>query len=292
MARIRLLPMGQEFMRRMLVRQGVGSVFTEVDGHRMHFFDVPGKGSGPTVVLLHGLGGSAIGWGRCLLPLARHARRILVPDLPGSGWSPDPVPRALSLLELGAVCERFIEQEARGPVALVGNSLGGAMAARTAATRPDLVNATVLIAPAGAKVADERFRALIDSFRVQSVDDARALSKRLFNRPPVLMPLLLGSDLYEMFSRESVAAVLADTVNHTSLTEEELRALSMPLLLLWGKGERLLPYESIEYFRAHLPGHAVIEEVDGFGHCPQVESPRKLVARLSAFLARHGAVAA
>ncbi|MFN7135603.1 MAG: alpha/beta fold hydrolase, partial [Myxococcales bacterium] len=100
MARVKLLPMGQELLRRVLVRQGAQSVYRELEGHRVHYFDVPGRGAGPTVVLLHGLGGSSIGFSRCLLPLARNARRVIAPDLPGSGWSPEPADGPLGLMEL------------------------------------------------------------------------------------------------------------------------------------------------------------------------------------------------
>jgi pimeloyl-ACP methyl ester carboxylesterase len=60
---------------------------------------------------------------------------------------------------------------------------------------------------------------------------------------------------------------------------------------LWGKSEKLLPFESVEYFRAHLPRQAGIEIVEGFGHVPQLERPKELVRRLSVFAdqARAGA---
>ena len=61
----------------------------------------------------------------------------------------------------------------------------------------------------------------------------------------------------------------------------------MPTLLLWGAAEKLLPYEGIDWFRAHLPGHAEVEVVRGFGHLPQVERPAQLVQRLVQFADRY-----
>jgi len=61
------------------------------------------------------------------------------------------------------------------------------------------------------------------------------------------------------------------------------RGLALPLLLLWGRSERLLPYVGIDYFRAHLPASAQIHEVPGFGHIPQIERPFEVAQRLIRF---------
>jgi pimeloyl-ACP methyl ester carboxylesterase len=59
----------------------------------------------------------------------------------------------------------------------------------------------------------------------------------------------------------------------------------MPILLLWGQSERLLPRSSLAYFRHHLPRHAVIEEPVGFGHCPHLDDAARLAERLVEFAA-------
>ena len=57
----------------------------------------------------------------------------------------------------------------------------------------------------------------------------------------------------------------------------------MPVLLLWGGSERLLPAETLDYYRTHLPPHAKVQVVEGFGHVPQVERPDELVSHLVRF---------
>jgi pimeloyl-ACP methyl ester carboxylesterase len=47
----------------------------------------------------------------------------------------------------------------------------------------------------------------------------------------------------------------------------------------------LLPASSLAYFRRHLPGHVVIEEPEGFGHCPHVDAPARLARRIVDFIA-------
>lgn len=71
--------------------------------------------------------------------------------------------------------------------------------------------------------------------------------------------------------------------NH--LTVDELRALTMPVLLLWGAEERVLPSTGQDFFREHLwPPHARIEVVAGVGHSPQVDDCEGTARRLLDFL--------
>lgn len=62
-----------------------------------------------------------------------------------------------------------------------------------------------------------------------------------------------------------------------------LGSLTVPTLVLWGGSDGLLPSESVDYFRAHLPPHARVELVSGFGHVPQVERPAEVVKRIVAW---------
>jgi pimeloyl-ACP methyl ester carboxylesterase len=58
----------------------------------------------------------------------------------------------------------------------------------------------------------------------------------------------------------------------------------MPILLLWGKSERLLPRAHLEWFAAHLPAHTIIEEPDGIGYCPHFDAPGVLARRIVRFV--------
>jgi pimeloyl-ACP methyl ester carboxylesterase len=64
---------------------------------------------------------------------------------------------------------------------------------------------------------------------------------------------------------------------------ELLGGLPMPVLLLWGRSEHVLPASSLEYFRRYLPPQALIEEPVGFGHCPHFDDPARLAARVVEF---------
>jgi pimeloyl-ACP methyl ester carboxylesterase len=281
-----LMPVIHRMARQALVKRGARARMVEAHGHEMHLVDLPGRGSGPPVVLLHGLGSSGLTFSRIILPLARYSRRVLAADLPGAGFSPQPA-QPLSLEETTRTLVALYERELNGePAVWFGNSLGGAMATMIASERPDLVKGLALSSPAGARVAPERFSALLQSFKISKWNEGRELLKRLYHRAPPLVPELMGFDMVKLFGRPIVHGYLNDSRTNTFIEEERLQKLRMPILLLWGKGEKLLPYEMIDYFRAHLPAHAEIEEVEGYGHVPHLEAHQHLAERIGNFVAR------
>lgn len=114
----------------------------------VHVRRVPPTADGlEPAVLLHGLGGSATNW-TDVMGLLRDRVDAWAPDLPGFGWSP-PSPGADYSPEAHArTMAGLIESVAAGPVHLMGNSLGGAVATLIAAHRPDLVRTLTLVSPA------------------------------------------------------------------------------------------------------------------------------------------------
>jgi pimeloyl-ACP methyl ester carboxylesterase len=124
---------------------------------------------------------------------------------------------------------------------------------------------------------------LLSSFDVRTPAEARALTRRLFHKPPLPVMLFAG-ELKKFYGTATVQALAAEArTTRDSLTPETLQSLKMPVLLVWGGSERLLPSEMLEYYRAHLPAHAQVRVVEGFGHIPQVERPDELVSHLVRF---------
>src|ERR1700678_1135403 len=100
------------------------------------------------VLCVHGMSGAATNWTDLMAELAPDFDCAAV-DLPGSGNSAPPARRSgYSIRALAATVIKLIEALDRGPVHLVGNSMGGAVAIRVAAGRPDLVKTLTLVSPA------------------------------------------------------------------------------------------------------------------------------------------------
>ncbi|MFD6418279.1 alpha/beta fold hydrolase [Streptomyces sp. NPDC060194] len=98
-------------------------------------------------LFVHGLGASSQNWS-ALMPLVEDVVDCEALDLPGFGDSPPPEDRDYSVTGHARAVIRCIEARGRGPVHLIGNSLGGAVSTRVAAVRPDLVRTLTLVSPA------------------------------------------------------------------------------------------------------------------------------------------------
>ncbi|MFI7097928.1 alpha/beta fold hydrolase [Streptomyces sp. NPDC050161] len=106
-----------------------------------------GGGEREPALYLHGLGGSSQNWS-ALMPLLADRLDGEALDLPGFGEAPPPDDGNYSVFAQARAVIRYLDASGRGPVHLVGNSMGGAAATRVAAARPDLVRTLTLISPA------------------------------------------------------------------------------------------------------------------------------------------------
>ena len=144
------------------------------------------------------------------------------------------------------------------PCVLIGNSLGGAVAAEYAIRRPEQVQALVLLSPAGAASSPEELDELRRAFDLGNRRDALAFLARVQHRAPPAMRLV-AHDLPHLMRRRAVRDVLASATTAGSIDPAALARLPMPILLWWGSSERILPASHLAWYRRNLPAHAVIE---------------------------------
>lgn len=274
-----VIPAFERLGRRALVRRGLAS--REAAG--LHVYEARGGGDAPPIVVLHGIGSSATAFGPLLGRLAKQTSRLVAPDLPGHGFSPE-LGRRLTVQELLATMTGALDALLDEPAVVVGNSLGGAVALHYAVTRPERVRALALVSPAGAPGSDDQWRALIAQFALRTSRDGLAFVDKLYAKRP-WFGRLLAREIPALMARPAVQDILATAVgsNEHLPQPRAVAALRMPTLLVWGRQERLLPDWVLAYFRAHLPAHAVVEQPDGYGHCPHFDDPRGLANRLVEF---------
>ncbi|MFD9467175.1 alpha/beta fold hydrolase [Streptomyces sp. NPDC060027] len=115
----------------------------------------PSREGLPAALYVHGLGGSSQNWS-ALMPLLDGLVDSEALDLPGFGDSPPPDDGDYSVTGHARAVIRYLDASGRGPVHLFGNSLGGAVATRVAAVRPDLVRTLTLISPALPEIRAQR----------------------------------------------------------------------------------------------------------------------------------------
>jgi pimeloyl-ACP methyl ester carboxylesterase len=270
------LPAIEQLARLALRTRGVGSRHLETPVGRVHSYVGRGGGALPPVALLHGIGSAAGPFGPVITRLQPHVRSVIAPELPGHGFSAAPrgrmTPDALDEVTRG-VLDRLIDE----PVVLCGNSLGGALALRYARERPEKVRALVLLSPAGARMSEDELDDVRRAFHMPDTAAARSFLARLYHRTPFFAPLLAG-EIRARMQRTVVRDLLATARVEHAATPEELAALPMPVLLVWGRSERLLPASGLAYFRQHLPTSARVDEPQEVGHCAHMDAPA-LVAR-------------
>jgi len=118
--------------------------FIEVSGARIHYLD---KGTGPSIVIIHGLGGQIGNFTYALLDRLTDEFRVILMDRPGSGYSRRAPGATGRLTEQAAIVAEFIRKLGLQRPLLVGHSLGGAIALTVALDHPEMVKALALVAP-------------------------------------------------------------------------------------------------------------------------------------------------
>ncbi len=118
--------------------------FIEVDGARIHYLD---EGTGPTLLLVHGLAGQMHKFTHSLLGKLTRDFRVVVLDRPGSGYSTRPRQASATMSAQARMISRFCQELKLGRPLIVGHSLGGAIALALALDHPEQVAGLALLAP-------------------------------------------------------------------------------------------------------------------------------------------------
>lgn len=256
-------------------------------------------GKGPPLVLVHGLGGAAANW-RPMAGILAERWRVLAPDLPGHGGSA-PLAAAAGLATFADRIALLAEREGMLPAPVAGHSLGGAVALRLALRRPDAVRAVALFAPAGllgfprwrrAGMAASKALVPFEAWLSRNRDEVarRPRLRRLaFGVWGSVHPAGMPPDACLGFLEGSGAATDTRTARRALIAEqsrEELEALELPTLLVWGARDRLVPLDvGCEYARRL---RAPLRTLPAAGHLVIGEYPEECARLLEEFLTACG----
>jgi pimeloyl-ACP methyl ester carboxylesterase len=249
---------------------------------QVHVLDARGRGHLPPVVLLHGISSAAVHFLPLLYRLRGRVRRVIAPDMPAHGFSDTPSEMVPSVLKdaLVEALDAVIDE----PAVLFGNSMGGIAAVHYALARPEKVRGLILCSPSGAMMNEAELKRFVDTFAFDTHGKALAFVDRLFSRKNPMRHLFAWG-VRRRFDEPEMRELLSVTSPADLLTPEQLSSLRMPVLLLWGRDERILPRHHLDFFREHLPRHARLEEPAGFGHAPYLDDVDAVARRILAFTA-------
>lgn len=269
----------ERLSHRALRMAGARSLHVDTSVARVHGYELRGRGRG-SFVLLHGMGTTSTSYLQVALKLARHAERVLLPDLPGHGRS-EALGGELDKHRLTVAMREALDAwiDERDPVVMLGTSLGGATALGYVIERQARIKALVLASPAGAPLSEPELAEVRARFDLRSREDARRFFRELLHRPPFYFRLL-ERGLVDQLGSPTVQGFLASVRGEDFFSEEELRSIRCPVHVLWGQSDRILPRSSLSFLRRALPDGTQFDEPSALGHSPHLERPDLLVAKL------------
>jgi pimeloyl-ACP methyl ester carboxylesterase len=286
------------------------SRFVDLDGS-VHYLEWEGP-PGRTFVLVHGLGGSLLSWLAVAPGLARHGR-VLALDLPGFGQT-ERDGRRSRVSDLRATLSGFMNEVARGPVVLVGNSMGGGISMLEAALEPDAVQALVLsnsvfpwkrgALPAPIVVLGfalyelPRVGEWASRQRLTRLEADRAV--RLGLRLITADPSTIHEDLVRLHVEQLVrlqgdadagpafleaARSLLALGRRREVVRWIVNAVSCPVLVIHGREDRLVPL-GFAMGALEMRPDWEMRLIPKVGHVPQMEAPHRWLAAVEDWLAK------
>jgi pimeloyl-ACP methyl ester carboxylesterase len=270
----------------------------DVDGTRVHYAEMgppPDEQHPLAIVFLHGLGGCWQNWLENI-PHFAHSHRVLAPDLPGFGSSPVP-DWEISIPRYGQLLLEFCDAVGVRDCVVVGNSMGGFIAAEAAIEQPDRFEKLVLVSAAGVSSARLRRQPtqvaarmlaaatpLLFKFQTRTFRRKKARNAAwggIFHSPGELPPELV----WEFFSggdrAESFVDALASLAGYDFL--DRLEKVHVPTLIVWGAQDRVVPPADALGFEQRLK-NSRLEVFDQTGHVPMAERPVRFNRVLERFL--------
>ncbi len=245
-----------------------------------------GAADAETVILIHGYSAENEHW----LRFARHLvddYHVLIPDLAGHGDTGYQTRWDFGIAAQARRIKQMMDQLGVVDAHLVGNSMGGFIAAHFVWAYPEYSLTATLIDAAGVQSpqASDRDRMLArgeDPFSMHTREDFKRFYPMTMAQPPWAPAFVLDAQAEAYIARrDALEHIMRDLMNSEPL-DAHLGEIQVPTLILWGREDRLIHFSTSQSWSA-LPA-SQITIWDGIGHMPHVEIPRISAERLRLFL--------
>ncbi|MCD9873785.1 alpha/beta fold hydrolase [Streptomyces guryensis] len=272
----------------------------------------PAREGLPPALYVHGLGGSSQNWSALMQQLEGVVDGEAV-DLPGFGDSPPPDDGDYSVTGHARAVIRFLDAAGRGPVHLFGNSLGGAVATRVAALRPDLVRTLTLVSPALPEIRVQRtavptallalpgVTALFTRFtkewsaeeRVRGVtalcygDPGRVTPEGFRNAVEEMERRLQLPYFWDALTRSARGVVNAYTLSGQHGLWRQAERVLAPTLLVYGGRDQLVGFRMAQRAARAFRGSRLLTLPDA-GHVAMMEYPETVARAFCELLGERG----
>lgn len=260
----------------------------EVFGQKINYVEA---GSGPTVILLHGLGGDLSNWAFNTPVLAKNYH-VFAPDQIGFGASDKPLIdyRVGTLVDF---LDGFYKKLGITKATLVGNSLGGWTALAYTLAHPDKVDRLVLVDAAGyslAKTGMQPQREFLQVLNPSTVEAEKALMKTILANPAMVTDAFAENALAGHLRKNdgyTIDRFLDSVMRNEDVVDGKLTAIKAPTLVIWGREDHLIPLTAGQMMGNEIPGAQTVI-LDHCGHVPQIECAVPFNTALLKFLSAAG----
>jgi pimeloyl-ACP methyl ester carboxylesterase len=233
------------------------------------------EGQGETLLLLHGLMGALSNWDAVINEFSANYR-VIIPVLPIY----DMPLLTTGVRALSKFVHKFIKFKQLSNVVLLGNSLGGHVGLVYVLAHPGYVKALVLTGSSG--LYENAFGGSFP--RRESIDFVREKVQYTFYDPIIATEEMVQEIHVMINDRHKVLRLLAmakSAIRHNM--KDELRKITMPVSLIWGRDDKITPPEVAVEFNEMLP-NSELHWIDKCGHAPMMERPVEFNQYLGQFL--------
>jgi 2-hydroxy-6-oxonona-2,4-dienedioate hydrolase len=241
-------------------------------------------GSGPTVILLHGLGGSSVVWNFNIGPLAEKFH-VVVPDQIGFGKSDKPLVnyRIRTYVDF---LDQFCKQLGIEHATLVGNSMGGWIAAMFTASFPDRVDKLVLVDAAGYRPPKDFDMRSLSGLNPTTREGMKILVAKVFYNKAfqsdagidqAIAVRMAAGDGY------TINSITESIIRGEDFLDDAVKTIKRPTLIVWGRQDGLVPLTDGERFNKDIAGSKMVV-IEHCGHVPNAEKAGEFNAALLKFL--------
>lgn len=252
------------------------------------------------IIMLHGFAVDKDNWIRFARNFPNH--RIIIPDLPGHGESSYNPELVYDFHNQVSWLNDFTEQLKLTEFHLIGNSMGGGIAAYYAHTYSDKVSSITLIDAAGVHPPQpSQLQKIIENNEpnpliIRTEEDFDRLREFAMEDQPFLpwpaSRVLARKSMARQAINDKIFADINDYAERVKVSKENLKVLSeiqQPAFILWGREDRALDVSSVEVFEQYLPNSSSFI-MDGVGHGPMIERPEESAKLVLSFLNKIGEV--
>jgi len=258
-------------------KAGLVNKTAEINGQQYFYLERNNPTATETVLLLHGFSADKTNWLRFVQALP-DSYRVLALDLMGHGEHPVDLNTNYSIENQLTYVQRFITQHVQGPIHIIGNSMGGAIASLYAATSPDKVKSLMLISPAGVhNIASEMDKLLADNTNPLIADSVeqfyQVVDFVMEDGPFIPAPVLKvqAEKAVERFAlNQKIFTDIREDMNKN--LDTRFSKIQAPTLILWGQEDRVINSENIVRYAELIP-NASARLLEGIGHLAMLEVP-------------------